>query len=249
MRLTTLLASAVLLACGPVLTACGPTETTTRAFDTSGDCAAEESLVRRSLDRSALRVDVDGDGRLDEVAVATDHDAGKRCRAFVGVRLADGSTHSTHLHPAAVPPIEGLQARIVGLPDLGDTPGAQIVVDTRAAVDSVLAQLFTLTGNGLRRVHVPVFEDGTFIVEGGGVVYPYGAACTADGRMVLSTAEQSDDGERFRVTRRTYEVRGPRVRFADPEVEESTVPLNELDDRFPEFAGQHWRACTGEVRR
>jgi len=67
--------------------------------------------------------------------------------------------------------------------------------------------------------------------------------------MVLSTAEQSDDGERFRVTRRTYEVSGPRIRFADPEVEESTVPVNELDDRFPEFAGQHWRACTGQVRR
>jgi len=249
MRLTTLLASAVLLAGGPALTACGSTETTTAAFYSSGDCAAERSLVRRALDRSTLRVDVDGDGRLDEVAVATDHDAGKRCRAFVGVRVEDGSTYSTHLHPGAVPPIEGLRARVVGLPDLGDAPGAQIVVDTRAAVDSVLAQMFTLTADGLRRVHVPVFEDGTFIVGGGGVVYPYAAACTRDGRMVLSTAEQSEDGERFRVTRRTYEVSGPRLRFSDPEVEGATVPVDELAGRFPEFAGAHWRACTGEVRR
>jgi hypothetical protein len=209
---------------------------------TSGQCEREEDLVRRALDRSRLSVDVDGDGRPDRVAVASDPEADEPCRGFVGVRLHDGSTYSTHLFARAVP-IEGLPAKIDGLPDLGDRPGAQIVVDTRAAVDAVLGQLFTLADERLQPVQVPGSEDGTFIVEGGGVIYPHGASCTADGRMTLSEAAQTRDGERYRVTRRTYEVTGEPLRFGDPEVEKATVPADELIDRFPEFAHPHWEAC------
>jgi hypothetical protein len=209
---------------------------------TSGQCEREEALVRRALDRSRLSVDVDGDGRLDRVAVASDPEADEPCRGFVAVRIQGGATYSTHLFARAVP-VEGLPAKVNGLPDLGDAPGAQIVVDTRAAVDAVLGQLFTLAGGRLQPVEVPGSEDGTFIVEGGGVIYPHGASCTADGRMVLSEAAQTRDGERYRVTRRTYEVTGDRLRFGDPEVETATVPVDELIDRFPEFAHPHWEAC------
>lgn len=246
-RLQRALAAAALLVGGLALPACGSTESTAD-FVTSGACDGERAAVQRALARSTLRVDVDGDGQLDKVAVVTRPDAGRRCRVLVGVRLQDGSTYSTHLFPAAVP-FKGLRARIVGLPDLGEAKGAEIVVDTRAAVDAVLAQLFTLTPAGLHRVRVPVFDNGTFIVEGGGVVYPYGAGCTADGRMILSTAEQSSDGKTFDVTRKTYSLGGERLRFADPEVTTDTVPVDRLADRFPEFTHPHWKACTGTVRR
>jgi hypothetical protein len=241
------LAATALLAACFALPACGSSTVSTAGFVTSGDCAKEETVVRRALDRSRLRVDVDGDGRLDRVAVATDHDAGKRCRAFVGVRVRGGSTYSTHLYRGAVPP-ERLRARIVGLPVLGDEPGAQIVVDTRAAVDSVLAQMFTLTAGGLRRVQVPVFEDGTFIIEGGGITYPHGAACTADGRLVLSEAELTKDGNHYRVTRASYAFQGEPTRLGDEVTTSDTVRADRLGERFPEFTRPHWADCMGTVR-
>jgi hypothetical protein len=210
----------------------------------SSECPSHQALVRRALDRSHLRVDVTGDGRPDTVAVASDPGAAKPCRGFVGVRATGGATYSTHLIPAAVP-IEGIRARIVGTPHVGDGPGAEIVVDTGAAVDALLAQMFTYSGGALRAMRVPDQPDGSFIVEGGGVIYPRGAGCTADGRLVLSEAAQTSDGKRFRVVRRTYPLRTNGVGFTRPEVERATVPVNRLGARFPEFAGPHWTACAG----
>ena len=247
-RLETLLTAAVVLASGLALHGCGSDQVAAPGFVTSGDCPREQAVVRRALERSTLRVDVDGDGRLDRVAVATDQSAGRRCRAYVAVRVQGGSTYSTHLFPGAVPP-KLFRAGVAGLPDLGPDPGAEIVVDTASAADSLLAQMFTLTGDGFRRVHVPAFDDGTFIVEGAGVIYPQGAGCTRGGRLVLSGAKQTKDGTRYRVTRRTYQPRTERIRLVDPAVERATVPVDQLVERYPEFTHPHWGACTGPVRR
>jgi hypothetical protein len=239
----------VLVGCGSATETRTEPEPETAEVVTSGECPDEEALVRRALDSSRLGADVDGDGRLDTVAVASDPEADEPCRAFVGVRLQAGSTYSTHLIPEAAP-LEELPPEVVGLPHLANQPGAQIVVDTRAAVDSLLAQMFTLAGGALRAVDVPQLEDEeTFIVEGGGVIYPYGAACTAEGKLVLSEAAQTRDGERFDVTRRTYDVRGEPARFADPVVEAATIPVDRLLDRFPEFGDPHWRACTDTAQQ
>lgn len=239
------LAGALALAgCGSATDTGTPAEPETPEVVTSGECPDEEALVRRALDSSRLGADVDGDGRLDRVVAVSDPDADEPCRAFVAVRLQAGATYSTHLIPQAAPLAE-LPAEVVGLPQLANQPGAQIVVDTRAAVDSLLAQMFTLTDGALRAVDVPQLEDPqTFIVEGGGVLYPFGAACTSAGKLVLSKAEQTGDGERFRVTRRTYDVPGAPIRFADPVVDKATVPVDRLLERFPEFGDPHWEACT-----
>jgi hypothetical protein len=244
-RVKTVLTAAV-LAGSIAFAGCGSTVSTTSVV-TSGDCAHERTLVRRALDRSTLRVDVNGDRRLDTVAVVTDPRAGKRCRAFVGVRLHGGSAYSTPLYAGAVP-VNGFRARVVGLPELGDASRAQIVVDTRAAVDGVLAQLFAFSGGALRRLHVPAFEDGTFLVEGGGLIYPHGASCTSRGRLVLSQASQSKDGKRYRVVRHTYDVRAGGTRFTNAVITKATVPVDQLVARFPEFAQPHWSACNGSVR-
>ena len=209
----------------------------------SSKCPHEQALVRRALERSHLRIDVTGDGKLDTVAAASDPGAAKPCRGFVGVRVNGAGTYSAHLIPAAVP-IKGIRARIVGLPYIDDRHGAEVVVDTGAAADAVLAQMFTFFGGGLRALHVPDQPDGSFIVEGGGVIYPRGAGCTADRRLILSQAAQTSDGKRFRVTRRTYQLRRGGLGFSGPEVEKATVALNRLGARFPEFVGPHWTACT-----
>lgn len=241
--------TATLVALALTVSGCGSTVGTGRTSDgpssfvTSGECPRERALVRKALDRSTLRADVDGDGRPDTVAAASDPGADKPCRGFVGVRLEGGATYSTHLVPEAAP-IKGLEAEVVGLPRLGSAPGAQVVVDTKAAVDSLLAQMFTFARGGLRPVDVPGLEDGTFIVEGGGVIYPFGASCTASGQLVLSRAAQTEDGASYHVTRRVYEPRGAEVGLVDPTVTRSTVPVSRLVDQFPEFAGSHWKACT-----
>ena len=216
-------------------------------FVSSGDCAREKPLVRRALDRSTLRVDVNGDDRLDKVAVVTDAHAGKRCRVLVGVRVRGSSTYSTHLQPPTVTP-KGLRAEIVHLPDLGNDPGAEIVVDTRVKADAMLAQMFTLTEAGLRFVSMPAFEDGTFVVEGGGVSFPRGASCNANGAMILSMATLLDSG-RYQVTRHTYPVKGDRLRLTGPRMKVATVRGNRLGERFPEFVRPHFEPCTGRVLR
>lgn len=245
MLLTRVVAAGALIAGATILPACEQSAEPP-AFVTSGDCADEQRVVAQALDRSHLTADVNGDGRPDTVAVASQPGAAKPCRAFVGVRVAGGSTYSTHLVPNAVP-VEGLRARVIGLPRLGGRRPAEIVVDTAGAVDAVLAQLFALGGGRLYAVpvRVPGFSGGTFIVTGGGVMFPQGAGCTADGRMVLSAAAQSADGTSFRVTRRTYQVRGQPLRLVAPVVERATVPVDQLTARFPEFAGEHWTACSG----
>ena len=115
--------------------------------------------------------------------------------------------------------------------------------------DSALAQLFTLMRTALVRVDVPGRTDGNVVVEGGGVTYPRGAGCTASGRPVVSRSSARDRGTRVRVVRHTYPVRGDRLRFLAATAVRTTVAAAGLDGRFPELAGPHFRACTGEVRR
>ena len=237
--------TAVILLVGLVgVSGCGANVEPKAQVAASPECPHEQAVVRRALERSHLRVDVTGDGKPDTVAAASDPGAAKPCRGFVGVRVNGAGTYSLHLIPAAVP-IKGIRARVVGVPHLGQRPGADIVVDTGAAADAVLAQMFTFSGGRLHALHVPDQPDGSFIVAGGGVIYPRGAGCTADGRLLLSEAAQTNDGKRFRVTRRTYELGRGGLRFARrPVVTKATVPLNRLGARFPEFVGPHWTACT-----
>jgi hypothetical protein len=245
MRLESLVTAGIMVA-GLLATAgCGSTVEPQQQVSVSPSplCPDQQAVVRRALARSHLRVDVTGDGKPDTVAAASDPGAAKPCRGFVAVRVAGGGTYSRHLIPAAVP-IKGIRAEVIGVPRLGARPGADIVVDTGGAVDAVLAQLFTFSGGRLRAVHVPDQPDGSFIVSGGGLMYPRGAACTAGGRLVLSQAEQSGDGKRFRVVRRTYQLRPDSTSFARPEVERGTVPVRKLGARFPEFVGPHWSACS-----
>ena len=131
------------------------------------------------------------------------------------------------------------------MPDLGDDPGAEIVVDTHRLADAVLAQLFTLTRDGLRRVPLPAFEDGTFVVEGGGVSFPRGAGCTSTGALRLSIA--SRDGDRYEVTRHTYGLHGDDLELSGPDMVYRRVPADRLGVRFSEFTDRHWAACATPV--
>jgi hypothetical protein len=81
---------------------------------TSGQCRHEAQLVTDALQRSATHADIDGDGRLDAVAVVTDENAGRRCRGFAAVDLRRGPTYSTALDRSAVPP-RGMVAELAGV--------------------------------------------------------------------------------------------------------------------------------------
>jgi hypothetical protein len=133
---------------------------------------------------------------------------------------------------------------VIGVPVLGTGTGAEVVVDTNTRADSTLAQLFTLTDAGMVRVRVPEGQDGGFVVEGGGVTFPYGAACRPDGSLVLSSGAVKR--HTFEVTRRVYTLDGDRLTETGSTTSE--VPANDLAKRFPEFHSPHFAACRGEVR-
>jgi hypothetical protein len=208
---------------------------------TGSPCERESALVGAALRHTSTTADVDGDGAADRVAVAVDDDGPPGCRTFLGVRTATGTTYSTAMPDASPTPLP-FPPDVIGLPRLGDG-GAEIVVDTHAAADGALAQMYTLTGSGLVQVQVPGVGDG-FYVEGGGVTAPHGADCRADGALLLSGAELR--GQRYLVTRRYYTLTRDRLLVAEPP-STSEVAVDDLVRRFPEFVAPHFAACGGLV--
>lgn len=214
-----------------------------RQVVTGGSCAHESALVAAALRRRWVPADVDGDGVPDRLAVAVDEGGRAGCRTFLGVRTSAGTTYSSALPDATATPLP-FPPEVIGVPDLGDDAGSEIVVDTHARADGALSLLYTLTDSGLVRVRVPGSRDGSFIVEGGGVTAPHGAGCDRAGALVLSTAQMH--GQRFEVTRRVFTLDGYRL------VPESSrthdIPADDLARRFPEFVGPHFAACDGVLR-
>jgi hypothetical protein len=213
---------------------------------TGSECARELELVTVALEDGGVSADVDGDGAPDRVATAVDGEASQKCRAFVAVRAATGSTYSTAMAAPAVPP-PGVNADVIGVPDLGADGRADIVVDTHLMADGALAQLFTLTGDGLERVPAPAFEDGNFIVQGGGVTSPQAAGCTADGSLILSMATSDSRGEEYEVTRQIYPVTVTPLEFGGPRITTGHASTAELATRFPEFGANIFAPCGGEL--
>jgi len=213
---------------------------------TGSSCDREAELVAAALSVSWVPADVDGDGVPDRVATAVDGEAAPNCRAFVGVRTGSGTTYSTALEAPAVPP-PGVNADVIGVPDLGADGRADVVVDTHLMADGALAQLFTLTDGGLQRVPAPAFEDGNFVVQGGGVTSPQAAGCTTDGSLVISMATLDARAEGYDVTRQTYPVRGMPLEFGSPRVTTGKASATGLAARFPEFGDNNFAPCGGEV--
>jgi len=212
---------------------------------TGSTCARESALVGAALRRDeGVPADVDGDGAPDRVVVAADEHGEPGCRAFVGVRTATGTTYSTAMGDVFGRRLPPFPPEVIGVPVLGRGTGAEIVVDTHARADGALAQLFTLTDAGLVQVMVPGGEDGTFLVEGGGISAPQGAGCRADGTLVVSGA--AIHGQSFDVTQRSYSLTGDRLSETGSTTRK--VPGNDLAKQFPEFLGPHFKACGGEVR-
>lgn len=211
---------------------------------TGSACPRETALVGSALRRDeGVAADVDGDGAPDRVVVATDEQGQPGCRAFVGTRTATGSTYSTAMADAWGPRMPPFPPEVMGVPVLGNGTGAEIVVDTHARADGALAQLFTLTDAGLVQVRVPGGEDGSFLVEGGGVRFPYGAGCRTDGSLLVSRAAAR--GQTFEVTQRVYTLDGDRL--TETGSTKTDVPGNDLPREFPEFFAPHFGACGGEV--
>ena len=247
-----LAAAAVLAVLGVIsFVAIGGQDTTPPAspsttVHTSGTCDREEALITRALDARARdaggprSADVDGDGRADRIATATDPKAGPKCRAFVGVRMADGAIYSTVLAVPAVPPL-GMPAGVIGVPDFGMDGRADIVVDTRFMADSALAQLFTWTEDGLVRVPVPATGDGNVTVEGGGAMSPLAAGCTEAGALVRSAVRWIEPGKSLEVTRHIYPVVGDDpLAFGSPRSTTEQIPAEQL----PELGRAGFATCT-----
>jgi hypothetical protein len=213
---------------------------------TGSTCEREHALVEQALKRGGLPADVDGDGEADQVVVAVDENGRPGCRSFLGVRTDAGTTYSTAMPDATREPLP-FPPEVIGVPQLGDVPGAEVVVDTQARADGAYAQLYTLTGSGLTQVQVPGTDDDSILVEGGGVTAPSGADCRSNGDLLLSNA-QVRGPRTFEVTQQVYSLQVDRLVQSRPPTT-SDVAADDLTAQFPEFSAPHFGACNGAVRR
>jgi hypothetical protein len=207
--------------------------------------ACPNEIVARSDDSlrsgGTLDGDVDGDGRAEEVWIATDPEAASMpCSAFIVVRDEDGGVRSTALafQEFSGPGLPKLHALL----DVNVLPGYEIVVDVLAGASTQFIAVYAVTGNRILQVlprGVREAERGLF-GYGGSVGHIEAIDCVS-GRVVVSTAVPSGEGVEYRVTRRRYRPEGLVLIPAGPPQKE-LIDLDELD-RYPEFGSSPLGSC------
>lgn len=230
----------------PVATSAAPSPTTTTAAGCSNETAvASDPGLRVGTAREA---DVDGDGDLDTVALASDPAGPAGCSWFVVADIGD----SVVAEPVwEVGPESGLpQPQLRGLLDIDGQPGSEILVDEAAGASTQFVGAFVFVEGDLERVTA---EGG--IAEGTGSfddLFPFGGSvghieavdCVGE-QVVVSTATPSSDQDEmaegiYEVERRFYEFDGATLERID--TERVDAPVDQLD-RFPEFGTSPFVSC------
>ena len=216
----------------------------------AGECPneAEVADVSRQVGPSVTG-DVDGDGTLDSVFLATDGTGPPGCAAFVVAELAAGATIAA---PAwEIGPEGGLpQPRLHSMVDLNGVPGVEVLVDEAAGASTQFVGAYVYSGGDLVKVDV----SGTGATdEGSGDLFPYGgsvghleaADCAPDGRLVVSTATPSSNGadaaEGIYVVQRRFFVFDDAALDLDETVR-TKLPIDDLT-RLPEFGAGPFGSC------
>ena len=168
-----------------------PTTSPTPVVAAASPSPAAASPSAVALAKEAAPGDVDGDGRADEVTVTT---------TALSVTLSAGGTVSAPLVDADVP-----KPVVSGLHDLDRDGRNEVWVETGRGASTSFVQAFRYDGQSLQEL---TFEGGHIRFGiGGSVTHGDGFRCTANGQLLVSTAE-SDDGTSYRVRNVTYRVSG-----------------------------------------
>lgn len=216
-------------------------------------CFADGNTQERRL----LRGHIDGDGVLDAVWVGAQRVDG-RCRYYVLARASTAGTSRVHVSTPDKFSRFSLRnaARPIALVRIDSIAGKEIAVKLLEGASVRPFGFFTMRLGTLRRMDIeatapqPLAADNMFAF-GGGLSLMFGTDCAhqkSPRTVVFSRAYPSDNGPRYVVERRWYQVRGHFfARTADP-TQRELVGLTRLGRRFPEFRNDGLLPrCQGKV--
>ena len=223
-----------------------PTPTSAAAADCSNEVSVAADPARQlGTSRAA---DVDGDGVIDTVALASDPAGPEGCTTFVVADLGD-SVVAEPVWEAG--PEGGLpQPRLHGLTDIDGRPGNEILVDEAAGASTQFVGAFVVVDGDLERVTIEggVGEDGDGLDD----LFPFGSSvghieavdCVGEQVVVSTATPSSDQNEQangiYEVERRFYEFDGATLETV--ETERVEAPVDRLND-FPEFGSAPFASC------
>jgi hypothetical protein len=210
-----------------------------------------------TLERRLMRGHIDGDDALDAVWVGAARVDG-RCRYFVSVRASTSGVSRVFVPTGDRFSRVSLRnfARPIALVRIDSIAGKEIAVKLLEGASVRPFGFFTMRLGNVRRMDIdatapdPLAADNMFAF-GGGLSLMFGTDCaynTSPRTVVFSRAYPRDNGPRYVVERRWFQVRGDFfARTAHP-TQRELVALTRLRNRFPEFRNDGLLPrCDGKV--
>lgn len=240
-----MLAAAALVAAG-----CGFNPLASRVSDPRGGvraCSTPGALDAGDERRGLLRVDVDGDGRRDAVAVLADYSGPPNCRFFLAVDPAVGELLTVELRdpivgePSAVALRDHPEPRLSAVAEIDGIPGLEMLVTLAQSASGGGVGVFAAHGDQLVRLRRAGSSDDDLFWSNHHNYVVSGVDC--QGRLVVSTSAERDPLTWLWTARRTF-LHVDRLRFW--RVGDEVRTIRDLA-RLPEFRPDNlwFRDCAG----
>jgi hypothetical protein len=210
-----------------------------------------------TLERRLMRGRIDGDALVDDVWVGARRVDGT-CRYYVFARATTAGTSRVRVSTPDRFSRFSLRnfARPIAMVRVDSIPGREIAVKLLEGASVRPFGFFTMRIGSLRRMNIeatapqPLAADNMFAF-GGGLSLMFGTDCAynkSPRTVVFSRAFPSNNGPRYVVERRWYQVRGYFfARTAHP-TQRELVGITRLRRRFPEFRNDGLLPhCQGKV--
>lgn len=208
-----------------------PTPRTSPVASLDLPCEEQEGALE-DPEAHELAGDVDADGAPDRVAIAPAVGECPPVLVVVSARRALSIPIEEEVSGPGLP-------RLMGLVEVGDGAGAEVVVALAAGASTEFFGAFTVVDNELDRLRIRGRSRfGDLFPSGGSVGHMDASDCAGDGRVVISSAEPK--GDRYLVERRFYEVDGGVLRRAGRG--DRLVDLDDLGS-LPEFGSTPFGSC------
>ena len=197
-----------------------------------------------TLERRTMRGNLDGDGVPDAVWVGALRPDGT-CRYYVFARITTAGTSRVHVPAPDKFSRFSLRndARPIALVRVDSIAGREIAVKLLEGASVRPFGFFTMRFGAIRRMDIddtapqPLAAENMFAF-GGGLSLMFGTDCAyaeSPRTVVFSRAYPSNNGPRYIVERRWYQVRGYFFARTSRPTQRAMIRLTRLRSRFPEF--------------
>lgn len=193
----------------------------------------EQEQALEDPEAHELAGDVDADGAPDRVVIAPAVGECPPVLVVVTARRALSVPIEEEVSGPGLP-------RLMGLVEMGDGAGAEVVMVLAAGASTEFFGVYTAVDNELDRLRIRgPSRFGDLFPSGGSVGHMEASDCAGDGRVVISSAVPN--GDRYLVERRFYDVDGGVLRRAGRG--DRLVDLDALGS-IPEFGSTPFGSCS-----